>query len=59
MPLERDMESHYLRVPEISMMGCSTIFCIVYGFSAVAIDATIFNGLSFSVKTESLFKYHK
>lgn len=58
--LESDLEPGNLTVPEISLMGCSTISGTVDAFSAVATEAKTFNWLILlTVKIESLFKTHE
>lgn len=59
MRLERDLEPGNLTVPEISLIGCSTISGTVDGFSAVATEARTFMGVLPVVKIESLFKIHE
>lgn len=57
--LESDFEPGNLTVPEISLMGCSTISGTVDGFSAVATEATTLNWPAFlTVKIELLPKPH-
>lgn len=59
MRLESDFDPGNLTVPEISLMGCSTISGTVDGFSAVATEAETLNGLLLTVKIRFLFKTHK
>ena len=56
--MDRDLEPGNLTVPDISLMGCSTIS---EGFWVVATDAEILKEeeQDLVVKTESLFKTHK
>lgn len=56
MRLERDLEPGNLTVPEISLMGCSTISGKVDGFPAAVTEAKILKGARLEVKFESLFK---
>lgn len=54
--MERDLEPGNLTVPDISLMGCSTISL---GFCAVATDAEILKGDFATLKTESFLHTHK
>lgn len=54
--LERDLEPGNLTVPDISLMGCSTISL---GFCAVATDAEILKGDFATLRTESSLDTHK
>lgn len=57
MRLERDFDPGNLTVPEMSLMGCSTISGAVDGFSAVATEAITLTDLT--EKLESLLETRK
>lgn len=57
--MDRDLEPGNLTVPEISLIGCSTISGTIDGFSVVAAEATNFNGDRDVVKIDSLLETHK
>lgn len=59
MRLERDLEPGNLTVPEISLIGCSTISGTTDGFSVVGAEATTLNGSRDVAKMDSLLETHK